>query len=129
MDGFLQSELGQGLSANLEAQKQELQAKYPTGWKMSTEFTNTGAVNKKALVDLAKKPDRSEAEELILDMTEDVERYEYMKQLLGLDPELVNMIMAKSIRDKAVKHAGDRRFRELYARFFEPDYGPISVSA
>jgi hypothetical protein len=129
VDGLLQSDTGQLLAAQLDVQREELQAKYPTGWKMTTEFTNTDAINSKALLDLAKKEDRSEAEELILNLTEDVERYRMMGELLDLDPSLMGMIAAKSLRDEAKKHVADRRFRELYARFFEPEYGPISVAA
>jgi hypothetical protein len=47
-----------------------------------------------------------------------------MNEILDLDPQLMHAIAAKSIREQALRWAGDRRFSELWARFFERESVP-----
>lgn len=103
----------------------ELANKYPTGFAMSTQFENSGLIDEKALQDLGNKSDRSPAEEAILQLAYEKERMKLLPDLLGIDSSLAGMIAAKRIREEALKWAEDRRFAELYERFFEREYGPI----
>lgn len=107
----------------------ELADKYPTGFKMSQEFTNEDAINAQALVDLSNKEDRSEAEDRILELVQNVEADRYLGELKGFDSQMIGAMTAHNLRRLAKGYAGDRRFLELWDRFFAREYGPISRAA
>jgi len=126
VDGLLQSELGIPFAANLEATKNELQGKYPTGFKMTADFTNQAVLDTRALVELVQRPNRSEGEDAILDIAENIEKLRYIGETSRLPREALSAMLLYTVRQMALRFEGDRRFRELYDRFFLRDYGPIS---
>lgn len=129
VDGFLQSNIGLGFKASLDEKELELQEKYPTGFKMSAEFTNTTALDKKALHDLAEKPDRSEAEDLILELAEIEQTAHLMADIAGMDSAFAASMAQRQIRRKALEHIDDKRFVLLFNRFYAKTYGPLQKVA
>lgn len=126
LDGLLQSDMGAGIGAQIDATRNQLAEKYPTGFAMSQTFSNSDAVDERAILDIAEKEAdgrASEAERRILELKELEQSFANMKAFL--DPQLVDSMAAKVLRDKAVAYSDDRRFVELYDRFFLYTYGPI----
>jgi hypothetical protein len=129
VDGLLQSDGGAGFRAQLEEIGEKLAQRYPTGFRMAQEFTNTQMLNEKALTDLAAKPNLSEAEEAILALAEQRQVWRQIGEFLGLPQEAVLAVAAEEIREAALKRVKDRRFSELYERFFAREFGPLLVAA
>jgi len=125
VDGLLSSDAGASLAPVIDAQEQALRMENPSGFSMAQEFTNQDGIDEAALADLSNKADRSQAEDAILQLREDIERYKSLGSLLGLDPSVMAAMAASNIRGKAEGLVGDDRFAELWDRFFLRDYGPI----
>jgi hypothetical protein len=125
VDGLLNSDVGMAIRPQLDQQREALQEQFPTGFKMSQQFENQDALNARALVDLANKSNRSEGEDAILHLAEEVEKFKMMNEILGMDPQIMEGIAAQAIRAEALKYANDRRFAELYDMIFARNYGPI----
>jgi hypothetical protein len=125
VDGFLQSDVGQLVGGDLDRERQRLADEYPSGFRMSQDFTNTDAIDEQALVDLANKPSRTEGEDQILRLAEEVKRWDLIQQITGLDSTMTGALAANDIRTQATQFAADKRFAELWDRFFLRDYGPI----
>ena len=127
VDGLLDSDFGsQAFSPQIDQQRMDLANKYPSGFAMSTQFENSGLIDDKALQDLADKPNPSAAEEAILQLAYERENMKMLPDLIGIDSSLAGMIATKRIREIALKWVADQRFAELYERFFEREYGPIT---
>jgi hypothetical protein len=129
VDGFLQSDFGAVIQAELDARKQELVRDYPTGFRMSQEFTNQDALSAQALIDLSNKETRSEGEDRILELVQVEAAQKFIGELVGIDPQLWGSITAGIMRQNAKKHAAGedgRRFLELWDRLFAREYGPIA---
>ena len=125
VDGFFQSQTGSMVKMQYEQDVLDLQNQFPAGFNMSTSFQNTAAIDKKALSDLANKSVKSAGEEALLDLIEQVNTWEAMAAMGVMDPDVVDMILGSTIREKAMKYASDQRFAELYDRFLLREYGPI----
>jgi hypothetical protein len=125
VDGFLSSDVGAGYRARYEQLREQLGRRYPTGERMLGSFESSAITDKRALLDLAGKADRSDAEDAILALAQIEESWRLIGDVLGLPAELRGALVGQRIRSEATKLVGDRRFAELYARFFERVYGPI----
>jgi hypothetical protein len=125
VDGLLSSDLGSLLATDLEEREAQLADQYPSGFQMSQEFTNKDRINEQALLELAKWPSRSAGEDAILEAAQQAEYLKIIMPQLGFDSTITNALIASSMRSLAKRHAGDRRFAELWDRFFLRDYGPI----
>jgi hypothetical protein len=126
LDGLLQSDVGLGIEAELEAKRNELSEKYPTGFRMSQTFENSDAINERALLDISEKASAgraSRAEEQILELAELEQSFDNLRTVI--DPGMVDAMLAKTIREKATQWSSDREFAELYDRFYLYNYGPI----
>ena len=125
VDGLEQSEFGQTIKSSLEAREQELIRDYPTGFRMSQEFTNQDNLDAQALLDLSRKENRSSGEDHILEVVQNINTQRQMFEQVDIDPQISQMIVASSIRKFAAKYAGDARFAELWDRFFTREFGPL----
>lgn len=125
VDGLLQSDIGQPVSDMIESQRLALNEKYPTGFRMSQEFTNKDAIDEQALVDLAKKPNRTAGEDHILEVLQHINQQKYLGEIVGLDPQMVGTMVAQSARSLGEKYGSDTRFLELWDRFMLREYGPL----
>lgn len=123
VDGYLQSDVGAPARAELDALERELQLKYPTGFRLSTEITNEAAVTDAQMLEILENPTPSAAEQRIIEMREAENAMEQVSQLV--DIPAFDSLLAQRIREMAAEHADDRRFQELYSTFFERTYGPI----
>jgi hypothetical protein len=128
-EGLLQSDFGAIAQADIDRVKADLAKRYPTGLEMTTKFENTGSIDAQALVDIAEKPDRSKAEDTILELHELETQEDYIGALLGFDRDLIAMTTATRLRAVAEPLADDRRFVELWDRFFKNTYGPLVRAA
>ncbi len=124
-DSFLASDVGRSIKPQYDAQVAGLKDKYPTGFRMSTSFTNTTAVNAQMLYDLASKPHRSPAEDLIIRLAEIEDNSKQVADLMGVDHNTALLMTQQQIRKVALKHLKTPGFADLYDRFFSPIYGPI----
>lgn len=123
VDGLFASDVGQTFKAKYDAQVAELNKRYPTGFAMATEFTNTSALNKQALVDLAERPDRSEAEDAILEIAQIQNTYSILTQITGLP-----ISASRAVRKRATEFVGNRRFVELWDMLYASDFGPLRMT-
>lgn len=126
-DGFLSSTMGQFPKAEIDALETKLRAELPSGFKLSTEFTNQSAVAESQMTELATQEVRSDAESAILALREQSASFDVLRSI-GLDPALINAIESKTIREAAMAWVGDRRFNELYELFFAREHGPIQIN-
>ena len=125
VEGFLASDLGAPIQARYEELKQQLRERYPTGWRLVSEIDNTALINEAALADLAEKPDPSPAEEQILRIAERITLLRMLNAELGIPSDVGGALIGATVRQLALPWANDRRFAELYDRFFMREYGPI----
>jgi hypothetical protein len=125
LDGFLASDLGQTVKAELDMQELALTEELPTGAKMASEFTNSAILDERALADLAEDPTRSAAEEMILQVKQMETEAKEMGSMLGFSQEDMVAMVTPDIRRAALPFATDRRFQELWTRFMR-NFGPIS---
>jgi hypothetical protein len=125
VDGLLQSEQGAVFQAQYDAEKEQLRQELPTGFSMSQTFENDDALNAAALMDLSQKDNRSEAEDRILSLFEQLEGWKAAISLLGLDTDQAMALQAAQLRQRGMQYADDARFVELWNRFFLRDFGPI----
>lgn len=121
VDGFFQSDAGAAFKTKYDQQVAELNEKYPTGFAMTNEWTNVAAENNQALYDIAQKPDRSEAEEEILKIAQMQNTYQTVSSMTG-----VEITGATAIRRRAYELSNNKRFVELWDRFFGGTFGPLS---
>ena len=126
VDGFLQSDVGAGIKAELDQNDAELAQKYPTGFRMSNDFENTQNINKQALYDLADRPNKTPEEEDIIMLSEMAGMSSILTELTGLDSRIITPIVQRNVRKFAIERADNERFARLYKRFFEADWGPIT---
>ena len=127
VDGFLNSDMGAPYKAEIDAQEAQLRTKYPTGFKMSQEFSQSANLDEQALLDLADNPNRSTGEEMILRIAEMESEAKNMAGTLDMSQEEVMRLFTDDIRNIGMALAGDKRFVELWDRFFGPRYGPIEM--
>jgi hypothetical protein len=128
VDGFLSSDAGMAFQEQIEERKLALAEQYPTGLKLASSFESNDAIDARALADLGEKFTRgqtTEAEERILAIREKIERWDVLGDILNLDAGLRNSFASNDIRKVAEQWATDRRFGELWDRFFLRSYGPI----
>ncbi len=125
VDGFLASDLGAPIQARFEELKQQLRERYPTGWRLVSEIDNTALLNEAALADLAQKPDPSPAEEQILRIAERVTLLRMLNAELGVPADIGGALIGATVQQLALPWREDRRFAELYDRFFMREFGPI----
>lgn len=128
VDGFLQSDVGAQFAQAIEEKKLQLGADNPTGLRMASKFETDDRIDAQAFQDLAEKAargDTTKAEEQILAIREEIERWEVLAEIVGFDAALRDTLAATQIRKIGEKWAGDRRFAELWDRFFLRQYGPI----
>jgi hypothetical protein len=125
VDGLLQSEQGAVFQAQYEAEKEQLRQELPSGFRMSQTFENDDALNAAALMDLSQKANRSEAEDRILSLFEQLESWKQAISMLGLDTDQAMAVQAAQLRQRGMQFADDARFVELWNRFFLRDFGPI----
>jgi hypothetical protein len=107
----------------LEAKKYEIPNQFPTGFRLAQSFDNDAAIDAKALKDLARKSNRTRAEEEILILAQMEAEVSEIADLARLPAELFSV--GTEIRRRAMSMVNDRRFVELYNRFFAGTYGPI----
>ncbi|HWO71221.1 MAG TPA: hypothetical protein VNP94_10780, partial [Actinomycetota bacterium] len=129
VEGLLASDAGRVYRERLERRRLELGRRYPTAERMLSTFENSALQDERALLDLARKPDRGPAEDAILALAEIERTWSVFGELLDLPPEVRGAIAARRIREEAARWAQDRRFAELYDRFFARIYGPIYRAA
>ena len=125
VDGFLNSTAGTPAKMGIDALQNELRRQYPTGFRLSTELANQNAIAEAQAFELSQKPNRSGAEDAILQLLERQSFYANLPTLAGMPPETVDAIASRYIREEAMKWVGDQRFNELYSLFFEREFGPI----
>ena len=128
VDGFLSSPAGAAFQQTIEERKLQLGAENPTGLRMASKFETDDRIDAQAMADLADKHSRGQttkAEEQILAVREEIERWEVLAELMGLDASVRDTLASAQIRKIGEKYAGDRRFAELWDRFFLRQYGPI----
>jgi len=124
-DGFLASNAGTGYQARYKRLREELGRRYPTAERMLSSFESSTMSDQRAMLDLGSKPDRSAAEDAILYLAQIQESWRLIGEVLGLPAELAGSLVARRIRAEAERWVSDRRFAELYDRFFAREYGPI----
>jgi len=125
VEGFLASDLGAPIQARFEELKQELRRRYPTGFRLVSEIDNAALINEAALADLARLPDPDPAEQQILAIAEKVTLLRMLNEELGVPAEIGGALIGATVRKMALPWSSDRRFAELYDRFFMREYGPI----
>jgi hypothetical protein len=125
VDGFLQSDLGVAFGGDLETLRAELAEKYPTGFRLANEFTNSDALRDQDFVKIAEKSDRSDAEDAILYLREELEKWHLIGEVTGLDSQIIDSLAAQQVRSMALRWSDDRRFSELWNHFFAREVGPI----
>jgi hypothetical protein len=130
VDGLLASDVGRALfKDDRERNRSALADQFPTGFQMAQRFENDDAINSRALIELARKPDRSAAEDHMLAAVELIERWKNLGEILQLDASVSGMFAAQELRKKASAWASDRRFVELWDRFLAREFGPIAQVA
>lgn len=132
VDGFLASDIGAPMQARYEQLKEELRARYPSGWRLVTNIEDTALIDQAALNDLAREVAEgraSPAEEAILDIAQNIEVLRFMNGELGVPSEVGDALIGLQVRSLARRWQRDRRFAELYDRFFAREYGPIRAIA
>ena len=117
--------MGMLLKGQYEEELAELGKQYPRGLEMTAEFTNTSALDKQAMVELADKQNKSAAEEAILDIAQRQQNWQSLARTGAMDPALVDLMLQQQIWAMGSKWADDDRFAELWERFFQRTYGPI----
>jgi len=71
--------------------------------KMAQSFGSSALTDKKALLDLAEKPEKNAAEEAILRLVEKREEYVRLAELIGLPQEVVAAIATQPMREAAMR--------------------------
>jgi hypothetical protein len=125
VDSFLRSEQGIAFADQVEAKNQELARQYPVGEREASSFSTDVERNKLELVDLGEKPDRSEAEEAVLEIAERVEMARSTAQFLGVTVDEAVAMFARGIRAVALEHVEDPQFVRLWERHFSDEFGPV----
>ncbi|HXF73156.1 MAG TPA: hypothetical protein VNO79_11160 [Actinomycetota bacterium] len=125
VEGFLASDLGAPIQARYEELKQELRRRYPTGFRLVSEIDNSALMNEAALADLVREPDPEPGEQQILRIAEKVTLLRMLNQELGVPADIGGALIGATVRQMALPWAEDRRFAELYDRFFMREFGPI----
>jgi hypothetical protein len=123
--GFLASSIGQAFVPAYKQAIAEAQAKYPNGFQITSKSTDFGSLEAKAFQDLANMPNPSNAEAEILKLYEMSQSFSQLSTL-GLPSNIVQSLEGTSIRNAAMKYAGDSRFVELWNKLFLYRFGPIS---
>lgn len=130
VDGFFSSNAGAGADAQYKQYQYTLQNKYPAGFSLMNSFDNVASVQTHAAKDLAAKPDRSAAEDAIINLMQTEDQLKQVGQLTG--NSVVSSIMTQAsaiqLRSTAEKFAADPRFNELWNEFFAQKYGPLSMT-
>lgn len=129
VDGFLNSDLGAPYKAQIDAMELELAERYPTGAKKAQFFEATAFIDDVAKKELAEDPNRSPAEEMILQIVEMENEAESFGEMLGMSAEEMRTSLTSQIRGIATEWWEDRRFRELWDRWFSYRYGSIARTA
>jgi hypothetical protein len=125
VDGFLNSDIGASYRAEVEARTLALADKYPTGMLKSTHIETSTAIDDKAKAELLADPNRTPGEEMIAQIIEMEAEAAAMADTLGIPASDIMPGLTSDIRQIATSFADDRRFRELYDRFFEYRHGPL----
>lgn len=124
-DGLLQSDIGAAFQPGLEEQYRQLEKDNPTGFEMANKFENETALDKRALAELAEKPDKTAAEERILQVFEEIEKWGLISELAGFDSQLSHSLLSSQIRKMGQDASGSPRFVELWERFLAWQFGPL----
>lgn len=129
VDNFLRSDAGAVFRLDIEQQDFELGMKYPTGKRMSAEFTDIEKVNEQLIHNLAEKTNRTKSEDEILSVYEMQESAKNIAPYLNMNQEQALAVFAPGIRKKALANFSDPRFRELWNRLFAWQFGPLEQAA
>jgi len=128
VEGFLASDIGMPMQARYDQLKAELRERYPTGWKLVTEIDNSALIDDAAMRDLAGKMEQgrtTKAEEQILEIAREITVLRTLNNQLGIPTDVGGSLIGAQVRRLAQGWVSDRRFAELYDRFFAREYGPI----
>jgi hypothetical protein len=128
-DGLMQSSTGASLAASYKELQMKLADQFPDGYTQLQNSTNNTALDAKALYDMANKPSRTRAEDIILQMKSEEDQMTLLAKTLNLSPQMANSMLTDRIRTIALQHVNDPQFASLYARFFGYQYGPIQLTA
>ena len=128
-EGLLASDIGGAFALQYEQKKEKLRERYPSGAQLMRSIDDSALVNDAALADLAKEDDRSAAEDEILNVAQRITALKQVMGLLQLPAEVSGAVVGVSVRNIAKQWSTDRRFAELWDRFFAREYGPIQAIA
>ena len=126
-DALLASDVGVPFKAKFNDFRMELAKKYPSGFNMSNSYEDSTLVRERAIRDLADYPGRSAAEDAIVHIAEERDKWRLIGRFVDLPSDIFNMLATTRIRAYAARYVGDRRFRELWDYLFAPQYGPIAT--
>lgn len=129
VDNFLASDAGAPFRLTIEREALELGQQFPTGERLSRTFTDIEGGNQQLLHNLAEKRNRSKAEDDILALHQKIESIKGMGKVAGISEEDMLAMFATSIRQQAAQSLGDKRFEDLYKRFFAWTFGPLEQVA
>lgn len=127
VDGFLNSTQGAAIKPLVEQYNLALGDEYRKGQEMASKFENTAAINEQALYALANDPDRSDVEDVIVQLAQVQDAIPAIVEATGLPKDAVTALMMGEMRGLAAHYAQNRQFNEMWKRFFEYAFGPLTT--
>jgi hypothetical protein len=129
VDGYMQSDAGVASAAGYQALNDDLRAKDPDAFLLTTKFEDIPSLTNAALRDVLQRPNPSPAEEAIQQIAATEQTWQSMVDYTGMDPTVMGPMSAAAIRKIAMSHVDDPRFAELWDELFAYKYGPIRTVA